>query len=34
MADILPFCAISGHFVKKIYTSPDNLFCFNDFARS
>ena len=29
----VPFSAISGHFVKKIYTSPDNLFCFHHFAR-
>ena len=33
MAQIVPFCAISGHFVKKIYTSTGNLFCFNDFAK-
>ena len=31
---ILPFSDIFGHFVKKIYTSPGNLFCFNNFARS
>ena len=28
MAEIVPFSAISGHFVKKIYTSLGNLFCF------
>ena len=26
MAQIVPFSAISGHFVKKIYTSTGNLF--------
>ena len=30
----VPFSAISGHFVKKIYTSPDNLFCFHHFRQA
>ncbi len=33
MAQILLFSAISWHFVKKIYTSTGNLFCFHHFAR-
>ena len=33
MAQILPFSAISGHFVKKIYNLTRQPLCFHHFAR-